>query len=305
MLLIGSRAIRYHFPGFREPIDWDLVATSDEIAELDRRLPRQDRERIDKAHYRLGNAVVEVANGSVLPYWGRVLESFAAEPTIVEPTLGSLHVAPAGFLLLTKQCGLIYPILHWHKNLEDLYFLRERVPHMPEHIASLVAEAVDDSRRMFLDLHQKRTVDVGPCHPDLPRASELHRALHARLVPEVGDAESAWRGFPEVDGKTRLAKLRAFMAEETLIVAAEQYLYPRHGFQSHDEDELVRWALRMLCIGRLPESFRYFLVNHYREVRDLIPKGWLTRAAALGLQREVDANACSAGDLCAPPTNPT
>lgn len=295
MLLIGSRAIRHHFPDFRPPVDWDLVGTSEEIAALDQKLPRKEkRRRAEKAHYRYGDAMVEVANASAVPYWGRILDAFAAEPTLEEPTLGTLRIAPAGYLLLTKHCGLIYPVVHWHKNLEDLYFLRERVPHIPEHLAALIPETIDDSRRMFLSLHEKRSVEVTPCHPKLRPASDLHRELHARLVPETerGDAASAWQGFPDVDGKTRLVKLRHWMAEEAMIVAAEQFLHPRLGFESNDEDELVRWALRMLCTGRLPENFRYFLVNHYREVRDLVPKGWLSRADALGIAREVDANPC-------------
>lgn len=296
MLLIGSRAIRYFFPDFREPLDWDLVGTAEEIAELDRKLPREEKQpRREKALYRYGDSMVEVANASVVPYWARMREYFADEPTMVEPVLGTLHVAPAGYLLLTKHCGLIYPVVHWHKNLEDLYFLRERIPHLPDRIAALIPETIDDSRRLFIGLHEKRNAEVMPCHPDMPRVSDLHRELHARLLPdaEPGVAERAWQGFPEADGKTRLAKLRRFMADEALIIAAEQYFYPRLGFESDDEEELVRWALRMLCTSRLPQDFRYFLVNHYREVRDLVPKGWLARAKSFDIPRRLDTSACS------------
>ena len=70
MLLISSRAIRYHFPDFREPRDWDLIGTDEDIARLDRILERSpsDRQRREKVHYRLDDVLVEVANASVVPY---------------------------------------------------------------------------------------------------------------------------------------------------------------------------------------------------------------------------------------------
>ena len=36
----------------------------------------------------------------------------------------------------------------------------------------------------------------------------------------------------------------------------------------------LRWVLRELAIGPLPVEWRYFVVNHYREVRDSIPERW-------------------------------
>lgn len=297
MLLIGSRAVRHYFPEFREPLDWDLVGTTDEIAALDRVLPRHDdATRADKAHFRYGSAIVEVANASLIPYWGLVLEKFAHAPTLKEPTLGELRVAPAAYLMLTKHCGLIYPVLHWHKNLEDLYFLRERITHVPEDIAALIPETLADSKRMFIGMHERRSVDVVPCHPDLGPVGQEHQELHAALAmgaSPMAAEPGAWDGFPEGDGRARLDRLRRLMAEEAVVVAAEQYLRPRFGFESDDENELVRWALRMLCIGRLPERFRYFLVNHYREVRDSIPRGWLGRVKELGYTPRVSAEACS------------
>lgn len=105
MLLIGSRAIRYHFPDFREPRDWDLVGTDEDIARLDRILQRSDQHgrRREKAYYRSGDVLVEVANASVVPYWKRALETFRDAPTIEAPPFGTLRVPPASYLLLTKR----------------------------------------------------------------------------------------------------------------------------------------------------------------------------------------------------------
>jgi hypothetical protein len=305
MLLIGSRAIRIHFPEFRAPRDWDLIGNEEEIAALDRVLPRtKSRQRPEKAHFDYGDVVVEVANATASPYWTTVRETFALEPAFDEPVLGTLHVAPPAYLLLTKQCGLIYQIFHWHKNLEDLYFLRDRVPEIPEHIATLLPGSVDDSRRMFARLHSHRANDVSLCHPLVcdtavpARHHRLHEVLALENTP-LAREPGAWHGFPELGPEARRQKMRSLLAEEAMVVAAEQYLHPSFGFVSEDETELTRWALRMLAVGKLPEAWRYFTVNHYREIRALIPAGWLARTGVLEVARTIDSEPCASGvEVC-------
>jgi hypothetical protein len=295
MILIGSRAIRYHFPEFREPLDWDLVGTDEEIAALDGVLPRAGEQRPEKAHFRYGQVMVEVASATALPYWELVTRAFANEPIIHEPTLGALRVAPAAYLLLTKHCGLIYPVVHWHKNLEDLYFMRERVTHIPDDIAALLPETLSDSHRMFHEVHQRRIVEVNTCHPTHAHVGPHHARLHAALALGPTAAVStpgAWEGFPALEGADKKRQLRVLLAEEAMVVAAERQLRPELAL-SEDDAALARWALRMLAIGNLPESFRYFLVNHYREIRDLIPADFLTRVRALDIPRSVGTNSCA------------
>ena len=90
MLLIGSRAIRHHFPEFRPPRDWDLVGTEEDIARLDRLLPKSplDTPGGTKTCYSYRGVLVEVANGTMLPYWASACEAFASEPTLEDPVLG-------------------------------------------------------------------------------------------------------------------------------------------------------------------------------------------------------------------------
>ena len=286
MLLIGSRAIRHHFPEFRPPRDWDLVGTEADIARLDGLLPRSplDVPGATKTCYSYRGVLVEVANGTMIPYWDSVREAFASEPTIEDPVLGKLAIPPPGFLLLTKQCGLIYHIAHWHKNLEDLYFLRDRIPTIPERVAAFLPHALGDSRRMFAEGHLENKSTAESCHPGARGLlyPELHRALHDRL--KLGalaaiDEPRAWEGFPERAGATRRERMIDLFAEETLVLAAERSILPSVDGKPHPEAELTRWALRTLITSTMPEGLRYFGVNYYREIMDRLPQGFLERVA--------------------------
>jgi hypothetical protein len=281
MLLIGSRAIVHHLPSFRAPRDWDLVCSSEEIARLDTLLPRSTRhtQRPDKAHFVYKGNLVEAANTDLVPYWAKVAKAFADEPDVLkDPILGEMRIPPVGFLLLTKQCGLIYRIAHWHKNLEDLYFMRDRIPTIPPHAAALLPDALADSRRMFGEGHAKASRDAEPCHPATvgPKDPDLHRALHDRLriggAPAVSEPR-AWEGFPGRSGDDRRDRMIDLFAEETMVLAAERRLLPDGS--DHPEGKLLRWAIRNLITSSMPEGLRYFGVNYYREIMDRIPEGCL------------------------------
>lgn len=289
MLLIGSRAILYHMPDFRPPRDWDLVGTDEEIERLDRVLPRIDKmpRRREKAYFRHRDVMVEVANASATPYWGKVVATFADGPSIVEPVLGELRIPPVEYLMLTKHCGLIYHVLHWHKNLEDLYFLRDRIQTIPERVAALLPDTLADSRRMFAERHAKSDLAAQPCHPAATRGPldpVLHRELHERLKVGAAPAVSeprAWEGFPERTGEARRARMIDLFAEETAVMAAEHALRLTPD-RARPEAELIRWAVRMLIVSSMPDSLRYFGVNYYREIVERVPRGWL---AALQVRR--------------------
>jgi hypothetical protein len=307
MLLIGSRAIVHHFPSFRPPRDWDLVGTDADIARLDRVLPRATRraQRPEKVHYVYRNVTVEVANASVLPYWATVSATFADAPSIMDPVLGAMRIPDPGFLLLTKQCGLVYRIAHWHKNLEDLYFLRDRIPTMPENVAALLPLALEDSRRMFGERHPLGRGDGEPCHPAAvaPRDQRLHRELHDRLALEGVAAllePRAWEGFPERPPATRRERMIDLFAEEAMVMAAERHLtLPATESDGHGEAKLTRWALRMLLTSSMPENLRYFGVNYYREVAARVPRGWLRKIGDLEGRRPTCGSTPKDGRGCA------
>lgn len=293
MLLIGSRAIRYHFPDFREPRDWDLIGTDEDIARFDRILPRSERhaQRPDKTFYMYGDDMVEVANASVVPYWKTVCERFENGPVVEDPVLGALRIPSAAYLLATKQCGLIYRVHYWHKNLEDIFWLKARIHDVSEDAADLLELTYQDAKRLRAENHARSARTLPTCHPEVagPRDEEIHRALHERWVSHfagagmsassLGDRSRAWRddawlGFPREAKEQRRERMIDWFAEEAWVLAAEQHLAPSLTGKEASEDELVRWALRELITSHIPEGWRYFGVNHYGDIAARVPRVW-------------------------------
>ncbi len=282
MLLLGSRAIRFHLPEFREPLDWDLVATKEELAELSTRLEPipQVKALPFKSDFGFEGRVVEVTNASAIPYWQKMLGLFGDQPVLTVNGLGSLHVPPLEYLMLAKHCSLIYRTVHWYKNIADLYYLRDRIPTVPDWIAALLKETLEDSRRIYKESHDADGGALAVCNPSLgPLPNpELHTRLHKTMALEglpVASHPTAWQGFTDLPVEQRRERMIRLLAEEAMVLAAER--------MSDSEGRLrpardwIRLAVRELAVGKLPESWRYFVVNYYREIRALIPDDWYTR----------------------------
>lgn len=303
MLLIGSRAIRLHFADFRPPKDWDLIGTAEEIAWLERRLPLIETTHPEyKRAFQYGDVVVEVTNSSKSAYWAEVQAEFAASPTVEDEVLGSLCIPHPAFLLLTKQCGLVYAIYHWHKNLEDMYFLKDRLPTIPERLARFQPLALEDSRRMFAE--QRAEQSLRTCHPTLGgQSSVIHSRLHEAVrlgeSPAV-DSPSAWDGFPDQAAAERSRWMERLLAEEAMVIAAEDFRGQWSGPCDGRESEFLNRALRELCTGCLPIGWRYFCVNHFREILALVPEGFLARLGDLIDGQKAFPRGTKDGQRCEP-----
>jgi hypothetical protein len=63
-----------------------------------------------------------------------------------------------------------------------------------------------------------------------------------------------------------------------------------------------RLALRALITSALPPAWRYFGVNHYREISAMIPDEFFDRMRACEHLRPSNVSACDTGDiLCESP----
>jgi hypothetical protein len=129
--------------------------------------------------------------------------------------------------------------------------------------------------------------------PTQPEA-ELHRRLHDRVKlgprPMV-DVEGAWQAFPQLDGDDKLHHMRLLFAEEAMVRAATLHLEsPRQ--TTHPPAQLKRAALRRLIQSALPEAWRYFGINNYREISALVPETWLESVRDLEHLRPDLRNGC-------------
>jgi hypothetical protein len=271
------------------------------VERLDTILPRRGQQAPYKAHFAYGAALIEVDISEERPFWARAMHVFRDAPILDEPVLGPLRVPPPAFLLFTKQCGLIYGVRHWYKNLEDLYQLQQWITEVPQQARDLLRIMQEDARSMHGETHAKATrLQPDACHPKMPTQPdrEPHRRLHEQMklgaTPMV-DIDGAWQGFTELAGDEKLHAMRRLFAEEAMVLAATTHLKsPRQ--TTHPPAQLKRAALRRLIQSALPEAWRYFGVNNYREISALIPENWVERLGELEHLRPDPSQICDGED---------
>lgn len=301
MLVFGSRALRYHFPQFRAPRDWDLVGTRGDVERLDELLTRRGHQAPHKVHYDYDGVMVEldVADGRDL--WSRTLQAFGDAPILEVPVLGPLRVPPAAFVLFTKQCPLIYRGVHWHKNLEDLYQLQEWIAEVPQEARELLRPMQEHARGLYGETHARVTrSQPDACHPKMPTQPEpgLHHQLHERMklgATPIVQLDGAWQAFPNLQGGEKLHAMRQLFAEEAMVLAATLHLQSARQ-TTYSAAQLKRGALRRLIQSALPEAWRYFGINNYREISALIPETWVERIADLEHLRPDASQVCAADE---------
>jgi hypothetical protein len=241
--------------------------------------------------------LVEVDIAEERPFWLRAMHSFRDAPILNDSVLGPLRVPPPAFMLFTKQCGLIYGVLHWHKNLEDLYRLQDWITEVPDEVRELLRPLQEISRDRYGEAHARATrTRADACHPKMPTQPEAeeHRRLHEHMMLGVApmvDIDGAWQAFPHLAGDEKLHGMRLLFAEEAMVLAGTLHLQsPRQ--LTHPPAQLKRAALRRLIQSALPEAWRYFGINNYREISALIPETWVERIRDLEHLRPDVSNAC-------------
>lgn len=298
MLVFGSRALKYYFPQFRAPKDWDLAGTLADAARLDQVLPRRGHQAPYKAHYDYHGVFVELDIAEERIFWERALHLFRDAPLLDDPVLGPLRVAPPAFVLFTKQVGLIYRVLHWHKNLEDLNLLQQWIQDVPTEIRELLRPMQEHSRGMHGEAHVEATrTQPDACHPRMPARPEptLHHQLHERMklgATPIVQLDGAWQAFPHLQGDEKLHAMRLLLAEEAMVLAATLHLQSARQ-TTHPPAQLKRAALRRLIQSALPEAWRYFGINNYREISALIPETWAERIVDLEHLRQDATQICA------------
>lgn len=131
MLLIGSRAAKFHYPEFRKPKDYDFIATRKQAETFIKNYKHVNNSSHDKkirARVTIGNKIIQFEFDLVESYdSNRLIYETDLSFGTYDQTLGiSYGVARPETLFLIKKSHIIFPV-HWNKNIVDFLFLKEKL----------------------------------------------------------------------------------------------------------------------------------------------------------------------------------
>jgi hypothetical protein len=262
MLLVGSRAARFHFPGFRQPADWDVFAAEDEAARLGERLRDATPPTPHKRRFHFRGTILEVE----IARPGTTTEALLARSKgkLVVPDLGTLAVAAPDALLVLKRSHVPF-LIHWRKTMRDIRFLRRKVralaPEMEELLARRIAET---SRRLLPTQRSYPMADDVLC---VPAGTHL---MHARLHRCVA------RAVPSLGAKDAVARIR----EEVLVVALERFWLVPGAVEARNERAVLVDAYELMVTKLIALNLRETAADVFDQVLMSIPPGALDAAAA-------------------------
>lgn len=296
MILVGSRAIRLHCSEFRNPVDWDFVASRDEALQLF----RQHRSSIagfvpnkigTKYQCRLTDGTrVELELQEEVPS-AQVLASLPMDEVPVE-LLGSMVVRLPSLstLLLLKKSHLIIPA-HWWKNIADYHWLKGRV----EQSSTIEELRFYDLRRKEAEARSKRRINLNMSNEAFFDKSQksvsrvydhdsIHHSicfydepLHNRMRPDPKKAATSLKLFRKMP---HLDQIRA-VQEEAMVIALERIIIPALQtsviLTADTIETAYRWAIMRISTTLTKGWFRDFAIEHHPEVVSLHGYDFVTK----------------------------
>lgn len=282
MLLIGSRAARFHFKDFRAAKDWDAIAFEREVAPLRARyaeVPSRGGSR--KARFRFRGTVLEIDVADENPFLTAAMEESAG--TLKDPDLGAWTVASPALLLVLKMTLVAFPV-HWYKTLRDYHFLKARVPEIPPRLSELASVSAARDRAKFPSNVNDAGLRTESCSHGCAGTRDWgpHLRLHAAVADEAGGRgpPEVWRAAPN---GTNAESLHALLRGEAMVLALEEKLLPAAAAHpgpadAASERRAFDWAMRVLITAFLPLRWRYFAADAYYLIRGGAKRGWSERA---------------------------
>lgn len=286
MLLIGSRAARFHFPDARKPKDYDFIATSQEVDQFLSKFDyvdtsthekkRRARINLDGLRISFEFDIAERVPSSNLIYkydWG-----FSKDDNLLKC---HYRVASPQTLFLLKRSHIIFNI-HWQKNIYDYLFLRERVMKMAlplwwEKVYQLRLEEVKNR------VSQKgMNFDVD--NSDFFKKSEKfvnriveHDSLHYAtcfydkplFLVAKDDLRKAALSENKVQAMSHDLKIK-MIQEECMALSLERYIIPSLlKKESYDSKLVYQKTACKMVYNYLPLWFRHFAADNFLEILDL------------------------------------
>ncbi len=293
MLLIGSRAARFHLPSFRDPLDWDFIAREQEISRFfehpDLRLIKDHGGK--KFDFAYGRTYVEVE----IAFPGGSAESLLEESDgEIETPFGRVDVASLDALLLLKRSHVGFRHM-WGKHFGDYKNLQQAAGCVPRRLEPILELRVRETkeRLKFMDRDFSVSNDefFGRSANRVLRVVDhdlIHESVKFGDVPIFkllkDDQSVASVSYSKFCDLPFAQKVRN-MQEECMVLTVERHAIPaRLAGKSFHERMAAEQILKGMCFNYLPFDFRHFCIDYFFEILDRLPRGFARRAVdSLGI----------------------
>ena len=289
MLLIGSRASKYHWPTFRQPKDWDYIATPEEVlawTEFNKHVmmdyqikgdyklratifdeqwdePRRYEIEVTKPGH--SSEILYDYNASIIKYNNCRLDN------------GDIVASPLSLLRL-KESHIYHPI-HWLKNIEDYHWLKSKVSdtgNLQSFVKMRRSEVDAREKKRKVNLNMSNDEFFGRSETALKRSfahDDLHKAtcfyeipLFESLKKDKNKARLDEQLFRQLDqsDKVRLAQ------EECFAIALERRIIPEMGeVNKHNALEAYMWAVERVSTRLSTGWFQDFCIENYPSIKNM------------------------------------
>lgn len=287
MLLIGSRAARFHFPEFRKPKDYDFIATTAEVDGFLSKFKYQDT----SSHPKKRRAKVDV-HGYKLNFEFELVEHYPSSALIYKNDMTAGHadkllgivyrVAHPNTLYLLKKSHIIFNI-HWDKNIYDYLFLKEKCN--PEF--ALFGWRNEALRLRFDEIKTRiksKQMTFDQSNSDFFKKSEKfvnrvveHDSLHYAtcfyekplFLSAKDDLTKAALSKEKVRQMSHLHKIQ-MIQEEIMALALERHIIPcMMEKKPYNALSAYHKTAAKMVHNYLPYFLRYFAADNFIEILDL------------------------------------
>ncbi len=287
MLLIGSRAAKFHLPDFRAPLDWDFIATEAELQRFYRHpelKPVGDHKGV-KRDFSYGRTYVEVE----LVTAGSSSEAlFHEHDGGTRTPFGAVRVANLDTLFLLKRSHI--PFRHmWLKHFRDYRVLQEHVGSIPSSMEPTLALRIEETKKRlrfrdkdfsvsndkFFGRSADRVMRIVP-HDNIHEAVKFGAIpLFKSLKEDQNLATVLFHKFLELPFDSKIKN----MQEECMVLTVERHAIPaRLSEKPFFERIAAEQILREMCFNYLPFDFRFFCVDYFDIILKTMPRGFAARA---------------------------
>lgn len=287
MLLIGSRATKYHFSDFRNPKDYDFIASKYEAERFLSDFKYTDVSSHPKklrAKVELNNKRASLFEFDLTDYYpsSRIIYHTDRYYSYNDEKLGtSYYIASVETLYLLKRSHICFNI-HWQKSIADMLYLKQYI-----NINNLNQEWYDTFNLRFQEIkdrvkYKERNFDIS--NSDFFKVSEKmvnrllpHDNIHYAtcffdrplFMTVKDDLSKAAMSEAKVNALSHDQKIK-LIQEECMALTIERYILPCvKNNKPYNASEAYAAIAGKMVYNYLPMFLKLFAADNFLEILDL------------------------------------